>query len=320
MKKLSLMIGAILLGTTAFGAQLQLNAGVEPWRQVGNTKYDTGYSLGAEVLFNAENHPFDYGIGTEWKSNFKGGDSNSTDEIKDIVPIYLTGKYHFMNDAFYGVGRAGWSFVGKNRTDDGMYLGAGLGKDFGPLTVETLYETIDLQGKSKLYDGNNAGMVSIKVGYIFGENTRVKLAKEAAMQAEIAKQEYIKQQKAEAEAALLNKLETKVVVEDNYKVNQLEAENLDMNKIDFLVANVENRQGTIYVDGYTDNRGSKKVNDKLSLERAEKVAKVIEGKLTTENVAVKAEGKGATNFLNNNATKEERALNRRVEVYFQANN
>lgn len=319
MKKLSLLLGGILICTTAFGAQLQLKAGFEPWRETTNqtNTFNPGYSLGAEVLFNAENHPFDYGIGTQWKSKFKGSSDGS---IKNIIPVYLTGKYHFMDNAFYGVARAGWSFVDSNRSNDGMYLGAGVGKDFGPVNVEAVYETIDLQGKSKLYDNSRTQVASIQFGYTFGENTRVKLAREAAAQAEAARQEYLQQQKAAEEAALLNKLEQKVVVADNYSVNKLTTKDMDMAKIDYLVSNVNDRQGTIYVDGYTDNTGSKATNLKLSEKRAQEVANVIEGKLTTENVAVKAEGKGATNFLNNNKTKADKLANRRVEVYFQANN
>jgi len=73
---------------------------------------------------------------------------------------------------------------------------------------------------------------------------------------------------------------------------------------------------TIY--GHTDNTGSRAVNEKLSNERAESVAKfLIEngingGRLTTE-------GKAYDEPVADNSTSEGRTKNRRVETYITAN-
>ncbi|MFV0265995.1 MAG: OmpA family protein [Draconibacterium sp.] len=73
---------------------------------------------------------------------------------------------------------------------------------------------------------------------------------------------------------------------------------------------------TIY--GHTDNTGSRAINEKLSNERAESVAKylidkgVSGGRLTTE-------GKAYDEPVADNSTAAGRALNRRVEVYITAN-
>ena len=73
---------------------------------------------------------------------------------------------------------------------------------------------------------------------------------------------------------------------------------------------------TIY--GHTDNTGSRAINEKLSNERAESVAKYLIGKgigggrLTTE-------GKAYDEPVADNSTAEGRALNRRVEIYITAN-
>ncbi len=73
---------------------------------------------------------------------------------------------------------------------------------------------------------------------------------------------------------------------------------------------------TIY--GHTDNTGSRAINEKLSNERAESVAKFLidnginGSRLTTE-------GKAYDEPVADNSTPEGRALNRRVEVYITAN-
>ncbi|MBQ0150623.1 MAG: OmpA family protein [Bacteroidales bacterium] len=73
---------------------------------------------------------------------------------------------------------------------------------------------------------------------------------------------------------------------------------------------------TIY--GHTDNTGTAAVNERISLQRAESVAKylkscgIAETRMTTE-------GKSFNEPVADNATAEGRKLNRRVEVYITAN-
>lgn len=73
---------------------------------------------------------------------------------------------------------------------------------------------------------------------------------------------------------------------------------------------------TIY--GHTDNTGSDAVNEKLSAQRAQSVAAylkscgIADGRMTTE-------GKSYSMPVADNATKEGRAQNRRVEIFISAN-
>lgn len=73
---------------------------------------------------------------------------------------------------------------------------------------------------------------------------------------------------------------------------------------------------TIY--GHTDNTGSDAVNEKLSAQRAQSVATylkscgIADGRMTTE-------GKSYSMPVADNATKEGRAQNRRVEIFISAN-
>ncbi|PTN08754.1 OmpA family protein [Mangrovibacterium marinum] len=73
---------------------------------------------------------------------------------------------------------------------------------------------------------------------------------------------------------------------------------------------------TIY--GHTDNTGSREINEKLSNERAESVAKyLIENGVSGDRLAT--QGKAYDEPVASNETAEGRALNRRVEIYITAN-
>ena len=79
-----------------------------------------------------------------------------------------------------------------------------------------------------------------------------------------------------------------------------------------------NSETDVTIYGHTDNTGSRAINEKLSNERAESVAKfIIEngingGRLTTE-------GKAYDEPVADNSTAEGRSKNRRVEIYITAN-
>jgi len=70
---------------------------------------------------------------------------------------------------------------------------------------------------------------------------------------------------------------------------------------------------TIYVDGYTDARGTEDYNKKLSQQRAEAVAAYLV-KAGIEAGRLIPRGLGKTNFLATNTTEDGRAQNRRVEL------
>jgi len=345
MKKLSIMLAAIVISGVTYGAQLELKGGFEPWREGNNSysNFDQGGSLGAELLFNAEDSPFDYGFGVEWKSKFSGGDGNNTlaETEANAFPVYLTGKYGISDDLFYLVGRTGWSMYDNSSTKDGFYGAAGIGKEFGNFTLEALYETMDLSGSSNMYSGNRANLASIKFGYRFGENKRdmISREKEMAIKAEYDKQQAeIKRLEAEknriakekqlaeknrmaqekkARELILEKYSSLIVAE-NYATNELSFENSS----DLFFKNIDRdlakESGVLKVTSYTDSSGSKEYNKKLSQERADKVADQIKANLTNENIEVISEGLGETNFLNDNATFEKRKANRRTEINFMA--
>ena len=75
----------------------------------------------------------------------------------------------------------------------------------------------------------------------------------------------------------------------------------------------ENSDMDIAIIGHTDNTGTDKVNNPLSVNRA----KSVQNSLKKEGVTniKRVEGQGSTNPVADNATEDGRKLNRRVEVY-----
>jgi len=345
MKKLSIMLAAIAISGITYGAQLELKGGFEPWREGNNSysNFDEGGSLGAELLFNAENSPFDYGIGMEWKSEFTGGEGNNilAETKSNAFPIYLTGKYGVGNDLFYLVGRTGWSIYDNSDVKDGFYGAAGIGKELGNFTLEALYETMDLSGSSNMYSADRANLASIKFGYKFGENKRdiISREKKVAAKAEYEKQQAetkkleeenklaqerqienqnrLAQEKSakEARETMLNKYNSLIVV-GNYETNELDSDTINESFFNNINNDLAKESGILTVTSYTDNSGSEKYNKTISQKRADKVADKIKSNLTNENIEVISEGLGETNFLNDNATLEERKINRRTEINF----
>lgn len=75
----------------------------------------------------------------------------------------------------------------------------------------------------------------------------------------------------------------------------------------------DNRHLRLKLTGHTDNIGSDRFNLRLSQARAEQIKKLIVSEGVAED-RIETEGKGMREPLNDNATEEDRALNRRVEM------
>lgn len=80
--------------------------------------------------------------------------------------------------------------------------------------------------------------------------------------------------------------------------------------------NRDNLKGKIKIEGYTDNVGKSSYNEKLSLERATKVAEELKKQVKSSDTEYEILGKGASNPIGDNETEVGRAKNRRVEIEF----
>ncbi len=88
--------------------------------------------------------------------------------------------------------------------------------------------------------------------------------------------------------------------------------------VEFAESLKSNPETDVTIYGHTDNTGSRAINEKLSNERAESVAKyIIENGISGNRLST--EGKAYDEPVASNETAEGRAQNRRVEIYITAN-
>ena len=78
----------------------------------------------------------------------------------------------------------------------------------------------------------------------------------------------------------------------------------------------ENATGTLKIEGHTDSIGTKEYNQKLSERRAQSVENEFKQNITTDKIKYETRGYGEERPIADNATKEGRAKNRRVEINF----
>lgn len=86
---------------------------------------------------------------------------------------------------------------------------------------------------------------------------------------------------------------------------------------EFAASLVKNLDTDIQIIGHTDSTGSDKINDPLSLKRAESVTNFL-NKKGVASARLTTEGKGSREPIANNSTAEGRRQNRRVEIYILA--
>jgi type IX secretion system PorP/SprF family membrane protein len=111
----------------------------------------------------------------------------------------------------------------------------------------------------------------------------------------------------------------KVTLHFNFEFNSTDLDDESVQYLDNLVAALkDNRHLRIRLTGHTDNIGSVKFNQRLSLFRANSIKDhfVSRGVAATR---IDTDGRGLSEPLNENRTEEERAKNRRVElqIYYE---
>lgn len=79
----------------------------------------------------------------------------------------------------------------------------------------------------------------------------------------------------------------------------------------------ENATGTLKIEGHIDSIGTNEYNQKLSERRAQSVENEFKQNITTDKIKYETRGYGEERPIADNATKEGRAKNRRVEINFE---
>ena len=350
MKKL-VILGTALLALNAIASEGQLKFGYDFSRDAKlsngkNLRFKKGPVLGAEYIFDNQGE-FEWGVGAEYKLSSNSGKLKDkfNDKLFRSAPVYALGKFNLVttqsgNDALYVLGRAGYNFANEARElasdvdiSGGLYGAVGLGTEFGPVSLEALYEKAGFSVKDRVNgerERDSLDTFGVRVGYRFGQlkNDRgPKIVKEVVTVEKPV--EVIKTQPAPQQKTLGVKTvelpfscsanEKKCVIRgfkvDGREPNEAEARDLGS------IANVINQfaeGGSIDFVGHTDSTGSDAYNQKLSVSRAQNVARLLKEYGLKNTVSYGTiTGRGESQPVDTNNTVKGRYNNRRVELFFQ---
>ena len=347
MKKL-VILGTALLALNAIASEGQLKFGYDFSREAKfvegeNLKLKKGPTLGAEYIFDNQGE-FEWGVGAEYKLSSNSGKLKDkyNDKLLKSAPVYALGKFNLIttqsgNDALYVLGRAGYHFANEDKklgaTTDisgGLYGAVGLGTEFGPVSVEAIYEKSGFTVRERATgekSRDSLDSVGLRVGYRFGQLKNDRGPKVVERTVTVEKPvEVVKPQEPKVIGAKTVELpfscsanEKKCVIKgfkvDGRVPNEAEARDLG------TIANVINQfaeGGSIDFVGHTDSTGSDAYNQKLSVARAQNVARLLKEYGLKNTVSYGTiTGRGESQPVDTNNTVQGRYNNRRVELFFQ---
>jgi len=349
MKKL-VILGTALLALNAVASEVQVKGGYDFYRKfkAGSSEFSEDYrfkngpTLGLEYIVDNQGE-FEWGLGAEYKLSANSGKIKRRDDNAKLmrnVPVYALGKFNLIttnngNDALYVLGRAGYNFAKetKNVNNDvkgGLYVAAGLGTEFGPVSLEAIYEraNVKVKGTNTVGDAyrtrNYTDSVGVRVGYRFGQLKNDRSPKIITQTVQVPVPTPVP-----APAPIVNNtatlpfscsVEDKKCVIRGFKVdgrvpNENEAADLR------TIAGVINQfadGGSIDFVGHTDSTGSDAYNQKLSVARAQNVARLLRDYGLKNSISYGTiTGQGEKNPADTNDTVDGRYNNRRVELFFQ---
>ena len=354
MKKL-VILGTALLALNAVASEVQVKGGYDFYRKfkAGSSEFSEDYrfkngpTLGLEYIVDNQGE-FEWGLGAEYKLSANSGKIKRRDDNAKLmrnVPVYALGKFNLIttnngNDALYVLGRAGYNFAKetKNVNNDvkgGLYVAAGLGTEFGPVSLEAIYEraNVKVKGTNTVGDAyrtrNYTDSVGVRVGYRFGQLKNDRSPKIITQTVQVpvptpvpAPEPQTKDINQPTTATLpfsCSATDKKCVIRgfkvDGRVPNENEASDLR------AIAGVINQfadGGSIDFVGHTDSTGSDAYNQKLSVARAQNVARLLRDYGLKNSISYGTiTGQGESNPADTNDTVEGRYNNRRVELFFQ---
>ena len=353
MKKL-VILGTALLALNAVASEVQVKGGYDFYRKfkAGSSEFSEDYrfkngpTLGLEYIVDNQGE-FEWGLGAEYKLSANSGKIKRRDDNAKLmrnVPVYALGKFNLIttnngNDALYVLGRAGYNFAKetKNVNNDvkgGLYVAAGLGTEFGPVSLEAIYEraNVKVKGTNTVGDAyrtrNYTDSVGVRVGYRFGQLKNDRSPKIITQTVEVPVPTPVPAPAPEPAPIVNNtatlpfscSVEDKKCVIRGFKVdgrvpNENEAADLR------TIAGVINQfadGGSIDFVGHTDSTGSDAYNQKLSVARAQNVARLLRDYGLKNSISYGTiTGQGEKNPADTNDTVDGRYNNRRVELFFQ---
>ena len=349
MKKL-VILGTALLALNAVASEVQIKGGYDFYRKYKNGSNDLGNdfalkkgpTLGLEYIVDNQGE-FEWGLGAEYKLSANSGklkvkDTNT--KVGRSAPVYALGKFNLIttnsgNDALYVLGRAGYNFAKESKQFNGdlkggLYVAAGLGTEFGPVSLEAIYERSNVKYKTgNLRERDHIDSAGVRVGYRFGQLKNDRSPKIITQTVQVPVPTPVPAPAPEpapivkpntATLPFSCSVEEKKCVIRGFKVdgrvpNENEAAELR------TIAGVINQfadGGSIDFVGHTDSTGSNAYNQKLSVARAQNVARLLKDYGLKNSISYGAiTGQGENNPADTNDTVQGRYNNRRVELFFQ---
>ena len=353
MKKL-VILGTALLALNAVASEVQIKGGYDFYRKfkAGSSdfsddyRYKNGPTLGLEYIVDNQGE-FEWGLGAEYKFSSDSGKLKVKDtgvKIGRSVPVYALGKFNLIttnngNDALYVLGRAGYNFAKESKEfngdlSGGLYVAAGLGTEFGPVSLEAIYERSNVKVKTTDAFGdvnrtrNYNDSVGVRVGYRFGQLKNDRSPKIITQTVTVPTPVPTP---VEPDPTVINQPQTAILpfscstdekkcVIRGFKVDGRvpnEGEAADLRAIAGVINQFADG-GSIDFVGHTDSTGSAAYNQKLSVARAQNVARLLKDYGLKNSISYGAiTGQGENNPADTNDTVEGRYNNRRVELFFQ---
>ena len=202
-----------------------------------------------------------------------------------------------------------------------------MGTEIGPFAIEALYErTQTPYDYAGTRDNDYTEMIGARIGYRIGNTVNDRSPKVVVQQVVVEKPveviKYVEKQVPVNTTVIdLNcRAAQKMCIINGFKVDGKvpnEAEQRDLRTIANILNSAVVDGGTINVVGHTDNTGSAAYNQKLSVERAQNVARLLREYGLKNTVKFgPITGKGLTEPMATNSTVEGRYQNRRVELFF----
>ena len=351
MKKL-VILGTALLALNAVASEFQIKGGYDFYRKYKNGSNDLGKdfmlkhgpTVGAEYIVDNQGE-FEWGLGAEYKLSSNSGKlkvKETNTRIGRSVPVYALGKFNLVttnsgNDALYVLGRAGYNFAKESKQfngdlSGGLYVAAGLGTEFGPVSLEAIYERSNVKYKlGNLRERDHIDSAGVRVGYRFGQLKNDRAPKIITQTVQVPVPTPVPTPTPEPQTKDIPQANTAILpfscsanekkcVIRGFKVdgrvpNENEASDLR------TIAGVINQfaeGGSIDFVGHTDSTGSAAYNQKLSVARAQNVARLLKDYGLKNSISYGSiTGQGESTPADTNDTVEGRYNNRRVELFFQ---
>ncbi|MDC5807472.1 OmpA family protein [Vibrio europaeus] len=220
-----------------------------------------------------------------------------------------------MTDGISLYGKLGGAYVKYGNQDDYSYLGAaGIEFDSGEnVAVRVEYQTLtDINNNQVRAMGNTATL-----GFVYKFGASEQTAEPVAVVQEEMIEVVVEEQPAQP--VIVKKIyESQVIGTESFTLNSTELNQESVAKLDELVDFLNDYpQARVEVTGYTDTSGRAEYNQKVSEKRAAAVESALVDK-GIDDTRITVEGKGESNPIASNETREGRAQNRRVEIVVPA--